>query len=216
MKGGKIPFSIDLGFTSIPAPEPSRPTVAGPIPDITIQGIPRPRGPFERTYTPKDMSYTEELVTFVKRAGHEGPFEPKPYADPANTRTPTIGYGHRLYGSYDPNMIWTEEQGDRVLRRDLDQALDRVRSKVSAPVTQSQLNALVSLFMNMGGNNFDKSQAYKKLHAGDYVGAATELLTFDNAGGVPLRGLTERRRLEAKMFAGAYAHLLPPDRPKTK
>jgi lysozyme len=166
---------------------------------------------------PEDLNYSEGLAEFVRQ---KEIFRPQPYLDLKTEGTPTIGYGHVLSKPYDPAMQWTKEQAEQQLRRDLDTAVGGVRRQVSVPITQSQLDALTSLVFNVGEGNYKGSQSQAKLHAGDYTGAATEMLTFDNVtmGGkkVPLKSLTDRRRLEAEMFAGPYKHLLPPDRPKTK
>ena len=216
MKGGAIRTLYTNPANAGDLPKPQAPAGVGSIPEIVVQGLRRQQAPLERTYIPKDASYSEELVKHVKE--REG-LRYSPYPDPG-AGYPTIGYGHKLEGPYDPRMQWTEQRAAEQLRRDLDDAVVGVRGKVKVPLTQGQIDALTSMFMNLGPERFSGTQADKKLHAGDYIGAATELLTFDNVRKdgklVPLPGLTTRRRNEAEMFAGPHKHLLPPDRPKTR
>jgi GH24 family phage-related lysozyme (muramidase) len=42
----------------------------------------------------------------------------------------------------------------------------------------------------------------KKLNAGDYAGAAAELLRWDKVGGKVLPGLAKRRKAEMEIFLG--------------
>lgn len=215
MKGGAFARELsnpaNASSADIPAPK-----FDTPISEISIKGVHKPLGLLERTHMPKEMTYSEGLIKHIQ--DREG-LRHLPYPDPG-AGYPTIGYGHKLEGQYDPKMYWSEARSNEQLRRDLDTAVLGVRNKIKAPLTQGQMDALTSLFMNLGPEKFSGTQADKKLHAGDYIGAATELLTFDNVRKdgklVPLDGLTKRRRVEAEMFARAYKNHLPPDRPKTK
>ncbi len=223
MKGGKSTLPDEFRFTSNPVShagfvntKSQVSQVANSIPDMQIQGVRRPHGALERAFMPADVSYSDAVFEAVKVSEA---LRNKPYPDPG-VGYPTIGYGHKLEGEYDPNMFWSESEATEQLRRDMNKAAQDVRKLVKVPITQGQMDALTSLFMNMGSAKFPGTQADKKLHAGDYAGAATELLTFDNVRKngklVPLAGLTSRRRWEAEMFAGRNKHLLPPDRPKTQ
>ena len=72
---------------------------------------------------------------------------------------------------------------------------------------------LTSLAVNVGRGGIAKSNTLKNLNDGDYVGAATNMLTFDHAKGNIDDNLTKRRRREAGIFLGPDTNLLPPDRP---
>lgn len=225
MKGGKNAFPEGFRFTSNPTLEPNptgraplpSPNVAGSIPEISIQGVRRQREPLERNYHPRDAAPSDAIAKFVKekegsekKLGQHVPYIPK------GDKFYTIGYGHNL-GEVPPpeGMMWSERQALDQLKQDMSSAADRVRRLVNVPLTQAQFDALTSLAFNTTEDSFKNSRMLRNLNAGDYLGAATEMLTFDHAGGVRLEGLTKRRRAEAETFLGREAYLLPP-RPNSK
>lgn len=127
----------------------------------------------------------------------------------------TIGYGHT--GPIFKGGRWREIQaGDTITRRqalkyltkDLRTAARAVRQSVHVPITVRQRMALISLCFNIGVGAFQSSTLVKKLNAKDYRGAANEFPKWKFAGGVPVLGLLNRRRLERWMFT----HPLRPQR----
>ena len=76
----------------------------------------------------------------------------------------------------------------------------------SAPLTQGQHDALVSLCFNLrGGAQRLPSiapQLVAKINSGDYTGAAEEFLDIDRANGKVLPGLVRRREAEKSLFMG--------------
>jgi len=110
----------------------------------------------------------------------------------------TIGYGH-THGVKTGDVI-TPQQADEYLREDVQIAELNVNTNIKTPLTQNQFDALVSFVFNVGAGNFVKSTLLKKLNAGDYSGAADELLKWVNAGGKPLEGLRKRRTAERERF----------------
>lgn len=116
----------------------------------------------------------------------------------------TIGYGH--HGpDVKPGMACTEQWAYEQLKRDLRQVEHQLISALNADeieVTQGQFDALCSLLFNLSGGirrlvNF---KLWAKLKAGDVKGAAHEFLDINKAGGVEVKGLTLRRRAEARLF----------------
>lgn len=73
---------------------------------------------------------------------------------------------------------------------------------VTAPVTQRQYDALVSLGFNIGGGAICASTLVRKLNQGDCRGSAEQFLRWDYAGGQKVRGLTNRRKAERELFIG--------------
>ena len=71
---------------------------------------------------------------------------------------------------------------------------------VSAELTQSQFDALVSFTYNLGASALARSTLLKKLNAGDYAGAAEEFERWDKCNGKPLAGLARRRHAEKSLF----------------
>ena len=116
----------------------------------------------------------------------------------------TIGYGHTGLGHRDRTVHAgrkiSQQEAEDLLKYDLATFCQRVDNGVDVPLTDDQFAALVSFDFNTGG--FLRSTARKKLNAGDYQGAADELLKWDKAGGKKLKGLTRRRRSERNLFLG--------------
>lgn len=111
---------------------------------------------------------------------------------------PTIGVGHTLGVKMGDRI--TQEQADEFLRVDIEDAEDAVHRLVTVPLTQGQVDALVSFTFNLGVGNLGKSTLLKKLNAKDYDGAAEEFLKWCLAGGKMLPGLLKRRTAERQMF----------------
>lgn len=116
----------------------------------------------------------------------------------------TIGYGH--HGpDVKPGSVCTEQWAYEQLLRDLRQVEHQLISALNADeieVTQGQFDALCSLLFNLSGGilRLVKFKLWAKLKAGDAEGAAHEFLDINKAGGVGVRGVTLRRRAEARLF----------------
>ena len=116
----------------------------------------------------------------------------------------TIGYGH--HGpDVKQGMVCTEQWAYEQLLRDLRQVEHQLISALNADeieVTQGQFDALGSLLFNLSGGirKLVKFKLWAKLKAGDVRGAANEFLDINKAGGVEVKGLTLRRRAEARLF----------------
>lgn len=116
----------------------------------------------------------------------------------------TIGYGH-----HGPDVklgsVCTEQWAYEQLLQDLRQVERQLISALNADeieVTQGQFDALCSLLFNLSGGilRLVKFKLWAKLKAGDTKGAAHEFLDINKAGGVEVKGLTLRRRAEARLF----------------
>lgn len=110
----------------------------------------------------------------------------------------TIGYGHTR--GVRPGDIIDEAQACIFLRQDVAASESTVMRFVTAALNQHQFDALVSFVFNLGSGNFAASTLLKKLNAGDYAGAADELLRRIHAGGKSLPGLARRREAERTLF----------------
>jgi lysozyme len=98
------------------------------------------------------------------------------------------------------------DQADHLLFRDVAQTALFLRSVTPVALSQHQFDALVSFIFNIGQGNYATSTLRKKLHAGDYTGAAAE---FDrwiygtvNGKKQKLNGLITRRAAERALFDG--------------
>jgi lysozyme len=111
----------------------------------------------------------------------------------------TIGYGH-TGSDVREGMHVTAEQAEATLRQDLVRFENAVNTAVTAPLRQSQFDALVCFTFNVGAGNFGSSTLLKLLNQRDYAGAANEFLRWDHGGGKVLPGLTRRREAERALF----------------
>lgn len=132
-------------------------------------------------------------------------FRNKPYQDVVGKWT--VGYGHLIVpgdGCVIGDFI-TPVQGSSLLRQDLHVAEQCINDNVSVQLTQNQFDALVSFVYNLGCGNFKKSTLLKLLNNGSSVGAANEFEKWDRAGGVPNKGIHQRRMDERNIFVnGRY------------
>lgn len=117
----------------------------------------------------------------------------------------TIGWG--CTEGIKPNDIWTREQAEAGLQRELRKHEAAVMRLVSVPLNENQLSALVSFSYNVGygPTGLGGSTLLRKLNKGDYVGAQAEFMRWNKATvdgrKVVLRGLSIRRAKEAALFA---------------
>ncbi|ALD93454.1 lysozyme [Cupriavidus gilardii CR3] len=120
------------------------------------------------------------------------------YLDPVGIPTACFGAtkGVRL------GQVYTREQCDDLLAKDLLEANAGVNSCVRVPLSEGQRTALVSFAYNVGRGKFCGSTLVRKLNAGDYVGACNELPRWVYAKGVKLPGLVNRRAQERALCLG--------------
>lgn len=126
----------------------------------------------------------------------------KAYPDPASGGAPwTIGYGH-TGPDVAPGLEITIEEAERLLHEDVREGLDALEQYVKVPLTQGQVDALVSLIFNIGVGAFRESTLLHKLNMSDYEGAAAEFPRWNRAAGRVNKGLTARRARERALFTG--------------
>lgn len=147
-------------------------------------------------------------------AHHEGT-RFKPYRCPAALWT--CGIGSVLYpdqaklpmaGRLDyplksaDNRVWSKDEVNALLEYDLKRFVRGVARYCPAPLTQGQLDALVSFSFNVGLGTLQRSTLRQKHNRGDFAGAADEFLKFTKGGGKVLKGLVNRRNDERAMYLG--------------
>ena len=74
---------------------------------------------------------------------------------------------------------------------------------VKVPLTQGEYDAYISLSYNIGSFAFCNSTLVKRLNAGRYEDACTEILQWDRFKGQKLAGLTKRRTEEYHLCLGS-------------
>ncbi len=122
------------------------------------------------------------------------------YPDPGTGGDPwTIGYGATGPG-ISKGVKWTQKQADARLGLDAFKFLGRVQSLLKKPATDAQIGAMTSLAYNIGAKAFANSTLLRKFNAGDVAGAAAEFTRWNRAGGKVMKGLTNRRLDEQRVF----------------
>jgi lysozyme len=111
----------------------------------------------------------------------------------------TRGYGH-TGTDVKAGLMISEAHAEELLLDDVQEAKDAVNRLARVSLTHNQFSALVSFVYNVGEGAFRSSTLLRKLNAGDYLGAAEQLLRWNKAGGVVLGGLTARRKAEKALF----------------
>ncbi len=130
----------------------------------------------------------------------------KPYRDSAGVLT--IGWGHTNHHlpRFDGNTIWSQQQCDDALARDM-QVFERwVRDHAMVALMQHEFDALASWSFNTGGPA--SATLWKKFNGGDRAAIPAELAKWNRAGGRVLAGLVRRRKAEGLLFAGRVAEAL--------
>lgn len=106
----------------------------------------------------------------------------------------TIGFG-TTEGVRPGDTITPHDAVGRALR-DVQEFEGAIRRCVTAPLSQGEYDAFVSLAYNIGPGAFCSSTLVKKLNAGDYAGACAEILRWNRSGGRVVPGLVNRRQAE--------------------
>lgn len=144
------------------------------------------------------MKLSQRGIDLIKQ--FEG-YSSKAYPDPATGRAPwTIGYGTTK--GVKPGMVITAEQAEKMLRDDVAKFESGVSSLITAPTTQGQFDAMVSLAYNIGLGNFGKSTLLKKHNSRCYTCAADQFRVWNRANGKVMNGLTKRRAAERQVYMG--------------
>ena len=145
------------------------------------------------------MKTSEVGIALIKH--YEG-FRSKPYQDSAGFFT--VGYGHLIGDGLSLPDHWNRhfsvEEIDALLRQDLARFERGVQRYINVPLSQPQFDALVSFSFNLGLGTLQRSTVRQKINRLDFKGAIKSLLRYDKAGSVALKGLTLRRRAEAKLM----------------
>jgi len=125
----------------------------------------------------------------------------------------TIGWG--CTEGVKEGMIWTRDEAQVALRRELEKFEAGVVRLVTVELNQNQFDSLCSLTYNIGLGAFERSTIRKRLNAGDYRGAAASFRLWNKGGGRVLPGLVNRRALEATLFLTPMDASPEPDMPQS-
>jgi lysozyme len=111
----------------------------------------------------------------------------------------TIGYGHTgltIHGG----LTITQDQADHLLQSDIAASVACVNRAVTAAINQNQFDALVDFVFNLGCAALLSSTLLREVNVGNFAAAAQQFLLWDNAHGVVLDGLHQRRKAESDLF----------------
>lgn len=111
----------------------------------------------------------------------------------------TIGWGHTGH-DVDQHTVWTQQQADDGLVKDVGVSERCVNGCVTTELTQEEFDACVSLCYNIGCKAFRESTLVKLLNALDRIGAAEQFSRWNKQAGIELAGLTKRRESEKELF----------------
>jgi GH24 family phage-related lysozyme (muramidase) len=153
------------------------------------------------------VTAADDLITMIK--GFEGYGEKvnpaqgtnspvRPYWDVAQW---SIGYGSYA-GSRDrnrrPNITWTPQQAEQALRSQLvpyRRNVESINRRGGYNWSPAQLDALTSFAYNLGSINELTANGTRSNRQ-----IADKMLEYVNAGGRPVQGLVNRRRIERQKF----------------
>lgn len=135
----------------------------------------------------------EKAIDLIKK--YEG-FSARPYKCPAGVLT--IGYGRTI--DVHPYEITTEEAETIWLSKYVKTIADQILAVVKVELSNNQICALIDFVYNLGIGNFKSSTLLRKINQGDFSAAANELLRWNKAGGIVLKGLENRRIAERMLF----------------
>jgi lysozyme len=112
----------------------------------------------------------------------------------------TIGFG--TTEGVKPGDTITPVQALQRKLADVQKFEGALKQCVKVELHQHEYDAFLSLAYNIGPSAFCKSTLVRKLNAGDYAGACTEILRWNKAGGRVVKGLANRREREFNQCMG--------------
>lgn len=139
----------------------------------------------------------------------------KSYPDPESGGAPwTVGWGATGPG-IGPGVVWTQDQADTRLARDIVLVESDANNAIRLPVTQGQFDGFVSILYNVGHGSPIRdgiirlkttypSTLLRLLNAGDFQGAREAFASW--VGHPPMLGLRRRRRMEQALWDGESGH----------
>lgn len=114
----------------------------------------------------------------------------------------TIGWGHTGNDVF-PGLKITQQQADDLFIKDLSKFEDGISKLVKIPLSDQKTGALICLSYNIGLSALSNSTLLKMVNNGQTFLAANEFLKWDHDNGKVIKGLTNRRQAERKLFLSA-------------
>lgn len=132
---------------------------------------------------------------------------------------PTIGWG--CTEGVTMGMVWSREEAEAALRKEIAKHEAAVSMLVKVPVNQNEVDSMIALSYNIGTGigakegGFANSTVLRKLNKEDRMGAARAFHLFNKAGGGIVPGLVQRRASESALFLKPVAPPEDPAMPQT-
>lgn len=124
----------------------------------------------------------------------------------------TIGFG--CTSGVTEGLIWTKDQAEQGLRKELIEHESHVKRLVTVELNQNEFDALTSFCYNVGAGALAKSTVLRCLNKDDRAGAARGFALWNKGGGKVLPGLVIRRQREATLFLSPVAAPAVPEMPQ--
>lgn len=177
---------------AVPKENPDNPVTKGEVQkavDVPLTGLRR-----ASDFT----SVTDTCINLIKTQER---FSAKAYFD---VDSYSIGYGSKKINgrAVVEGQTITEADAVAALKQYVNEvSLPEVRKAIKVLITQSMLDALVSLNYNMGGPRFRRTSIVSDLNAEKYLQAASNFSQYTaDSNGKQLAGLKIRRKAEADLF----------------
>lgn len=149
------------------------------------------------------MNVSEKGISLIKMFEGTNRKGDLHYAYKCSAGTWTCGWGST--GGVTAGTIWTEEQANAALCRDLLHFEHAVNRLVTVPLEQHHFDSLLSFTFNLGAGNLQKSTLLRLLNSKDYEGAGAQFPRWDWVNGQPNAGVRRRRLAEQQVFlTGRY------------
>ena len=121
----------------------------------------------------------------------------------------TIGCGHTR-GVEEGDKI-SKKQADALLSADIEMVETHVKRLITVDLDQSQWDAIVSWFFNLGCGNLRASTMLQVINSGELDRVSEQIIRWDKVGKKAVAGLTRRRKAEADLFDnGVYEKATKP------
>lgn len=116
-----------------------------------------------------------------------------------------IGFGHDIQPGEHFTEPMTREQAVALFEKDVTWREVKVESLLLVDINDNQFAALVSLFYNIGGGNFESSTVLRKLNGGNFVDAASAFRLWKYSRNEKMElvvnpALVARREKEIELF----------------
>lgn len=125
----------------------------------------------------------------------------------------TIGWGSITNPEFGikvtPGLVIDRATAQRWFDIEIAEKTAAVLRLVKVPLTQYQLDTLISFSYNVGWGALQKSTLLKLLNQGNYDAVPAQLMRYVNGGGRRIQGLVNRRRDECKLWRNEHIDEIP-------